>query len=161
MSTPYSPRSTASGIVTPSSVQSRNLAQSNISRVLPRQNSVGALRGTQLVGSKGAKIDAANNRIVLSASDGSSVGIGDIPGFPNEVGFFTLSPTGILTYKVVNGVAYYYDTDGSLLLKIEAGTLFFYDKNTEDNYMQAGVLPDATTGWAVASAGNEVADGFS
>lgn len=161
MSSPYDPKRPGGKLVTPGGSRAPALIQSDISRILPRQNSIGSLRGTQLVGSKGAKIDAANNQIVLSASDGSSVGIGGIPGSPSEVGLFTLNPSGVLTYKVVNGVSYYYDTDGSLLLKIDEGTLFFYDKDTENNYMQAGVLPDGTTGWAVAATGFDVADGFS
>lgn len=99
------------------------------------------MRGTQSIGIKGAQIDSTNNRIVLSASDGSAVGIGSIPGdTTGQVGFFAT------------------DTDGSLLYKVVNGTLYFYDKDTSINYMQINVLPDGSTGMAVAKDGYSVDD---
>ena len=116
----------------------------DLQRMLPRQMSTGTTRGTQAVGVLGSLIDGSNNRIVMSGNDGSSIGIGAIPGTNNaEVGLFAL------------------DTDGSLLWKVVNGTLYFYDKDTGVNYMIIGVLPDLTTGWAVAAPGNNVADAFS
>ncbi len=68
----YSPKRSSGKLV----VQSRGLAQSDISRMLPRQVSTGALRGTQTVGYGGVKIDGSNNRIILNAND-TTVTIGD------------------------------------------------------------------------------------
>lgn len=133
----------AYGQYRPSHASDKSLGSSNIGRTLPRQISTGLMRGTQNVGIGGAQIDSSNNRIVLSASDGSSVGIGTIPGdTTGEVGLFAL------------------DTDGSLLWKSVNGTLYFYDKDSGVNYMTIGVLPDNTTGWAVAAPGENVADGI-
>lgn len=160
MSTPYNPKNTGSMVRTPGSGRLPELDQSNQSRMLPRQVSTGAMRGTQLVGALGAKIDSSNNRIVLSAPDGSGAGIGAIPGSANEVGLFTLNPQGVVTYKVVNGVSYYYDDNGNLLLEIRNGTLFFHDKTTEINYMTLGILPNGVTGLAGANTGFSVEDGF-
>lgn len=139
MSTPYNPYSKKPTIASSNNSREGNMPDSDISRVLPRQLSTGFMRGTQGVGSKGAKIDAANNRITLSASDGSTVGIGAIPETTTgEVGFFAT------------------DTDGSLLYKVVNGTLYFYDKDTQINYMQIGVLPNLSTGMAVAKTGYSV-----
>ena len=76
MSSPYSPGSKKNTIVTPgSNARNPEFAKSNISRILPRQNSTGALRGTQNVGySGGVKIDGSNNRIVLGSNIGNISG---------------------------------------------------------------------------------------
>src|ERR1044071_2404826 len=63
----YTPRS-GNNIVTPGNNSEGTIASSDISRVLPRQLSTGALRGTQNVGYGGVKIDGSNNRIVLGTS---------------------------------------------------------------------------------------------
>lgn len=141
MSSLYDPKRSGGNIISSRGGRSAQFAQSDQSRLLPRQVSIGSMRGTQNIGSKGAQIDSANNRIVLSASDGGSVGIGSIPGdTTGQVGFFAT------------------DIDGSLLYKVVNGTLYFYNKDTSVNYMQIGVLPDGSTGMAVAKDGNSVAD---
>lgn len=141
MSNIYNPSSRGSEVVTPGSGKTGSIASSDISRVLPRQLSTGTLRGTQNVGYGNVKIDGTNNRIVLGANDGSSVGIGTIPNdISGQVGFFAT------------------DTDGSLLYKVVNGTLYFYNKDSGINYMQIGVLPDGSTGMAVAKTGFSVDD---
>jgi len=69
----------------------------------------GNTRGTQSVGYGGAKIDGANNRIVVTnPMDGTSLGMGTIPG-SDEFGFFALDANGVLIYKNVNGTQSYYN----------------------------------------------------
>lgn len=102
----------------------------------------GNTRGTQTVGYGNTKIDGANNRITIGTPDGGTIGFGAIPGSTTqEFGFFSEDSTGKLIMKIVNGTWYVYRPDGT-------------------NVMQSGILPDATAGWAVASSGNQVADGF-
>src|ERR1700741_119353 len=74
MSSTYNPSGTGGKIITPGNTAQGTLAQSDISRILPRQNSTGILRGTQSVGYGDTKIDGSNNRIVL----GSSAGTGNV-----------------------------------------------------------------------------------
>jgi len=112
--------------------------------ILPRQMQTGTMRGTQGVGT-GPKIDSSNNRITLTNTDGSSVGIGTIPGSTtNEFGFFAT------------------DSDGNLIMKIINGTRYIYDVNTDKNVMQDGkVAPDNAAsfyGYAVAPEGENVED---
>lgn len=104
----------------------------------------GTYRGSQNVGS-GPVIDSANNRILLTNPvDGSSVGIGTIPGSTtNEFGFFSL------------------DNNGDLIMKIVNGTWYVYDLSTNKNIMQSGKLPDSSYGWAVAATNKNVSDGIS
>lgn len=104
----------------------------------------GNTRGTQIVGYGGAKIDGANNRIVVTnPADGTSVGMGIIPGSTtNEFGFFTLNSAGQVVEKTING------------------TRYIYNPTTGKNVLQDGKLPDATYGWAVAADGFNVADGY-
>jgi hypothetical protein len=52
------------------------------------------------------------------------------------------------------------DSTGFVLFKLEGQTWFWYDKTTNKNIMQVGLLPDGTYGWAIAKAGYNVADGF-
>lgn len=111
--------------------------------MLPYKMNSGTMRGTQNVGT-GPKIDSANNRITLTNSvDGSSVGIGTIPGSTtNEFGFFSL------------------DSSGNVVMKIVNGTWYVYDLSSGKNVMQTGKLPDSTYGWAVAASGKNVSEGF-
>lgn len=104
----------------------------------------GNTRGTQTVGFGGAKIDGANNRIVITnPGDGSSVGMGSIPdSTTNEYGFFSL------------------DENGRVIMKIVLGTWYVNDPDVGLNVMQSGILPDNTIGWAVAGDGKDVEDGF-
>lgn len=137
----YDPKYPGNQVFTPGSDSAGVIPASDISRVLPRQLSTGTLRGTQNVGYGNVKIDGTNNRIILGATDGTSVGIGTIPNdSTGQVGFFAT------------------DTDGSLLYKVVNGTLYFYNKDTSVNYMQIGVLPDGSTGMAVAKAPYNVGD---
>lgn len=105
----------------------------------------GNTRGVQTVGYGGAKIDGANNRIVVTNSgDGSSIGMGIIPGSTtNEFGFFAL------------------DSNGNVVMKIVDGTRYVYDLQTNKNIMQDGELPDSTYGLVVAKEGFDVSEVFS
>lgn len=105
----------------------------------------GTMRGTQNVGSGGAQIDSANNRIILTnPSDGSTVGIGIIPGSTtNEFGFFSQDAQGNLIFKIVNGV---FD---------------IYDLTTNKNIIKLGKQPDGSYGQNTAKVGFDVADGVS
>ena len=112
-------------------------------RVLPRSVSTGTMRGTQSIGSGGARLDSSNNRITLVADDGTVVGFGAIPGsLTNEFGFFSL------------------DSDGTLIFKIVNGTLYMYDADTGINNLQLGKLPDGTTNLAIAKEGEDVTEAF-
>lgn len=199
MSTSYSPQSTGNKIITPGNVQSKDLAISDISRILPRQNSTGTLRGTQNVGYGDTKIDGSNNRIVLGSSagtgnvgsivldgntssivvsnnitidgignaiivtntDGSKVGMGKIPN-SSEFGFFSVNSAGKMTYKLVNAIQYFYDANGNLIQKVQAGTTYVY--NPTDGFVnvtQSGLLPDGSGGFVVAKPGQNVSDVYS
>lgn len=105
----------------------------------------GNTRGTQTVGFGGAKIDGANNRfIVTNTVDGTSIGMGVIPGSTtNEFGFFSLDDEGNVIMKIVNGTRYIYNPQDDF-----------------NNVMQDGLLPDGSGGWAVAAEGENVDDGF-
>lgn len=118
------------------------MRQSDLSRVIPRQLSTGILRGTQNVGTGTTKIDSSNNRIVISAPDGSAVGIGSIPDNSGDYGFFSL------------------DADNTLSMKIVNGTMYAYDPETDLNTVQVGILPNGVGGIAGANEGYSVADGF-
>lgn len=127
----------------PAKVSNREVNADDIQRIIPRQVSSGIMRGTQGVGVTGAQIDSSNNRIVISAPDGTSVGMGNVPGtLPAEYGFFSL------------------DSSGQLIMKIVNGTMFVYDPETNKNSFQAGLLPDGSGGAAGANEGFDVADGF-
>lgn len=104
----------------------------------------GQLRGTQNVGSSGAQIDAANNRITLTnPATGSVVGIGAIPGSTTgEFGFFSQ------------------DSSGNLIFKIVGATFYVYDATTSKNAIQMGKLPDSSYGFAAAVTGSNVSEGF-
>lgn len=120
-----------------------NIPGSDQSRILPRQLSTGTLRGTQNVGYGSVKIDGSNNRITIGDNDGSSIGMGSIPGFPDETGFFALDTTGTIVWKQLGPTTYVYNPQDSY-----------------HNVTQSGILPDGSGGWAVAAEGYDVADGF-
>lgn len=93
-------------------VSQSSLPQSDLSRVLPRQLSIGTLRGTQNVGS-GPKIDSSNNTITVDFSTGTQ-GIGTVPNTipgPNGVqaGFFQTDSSGKVIWKLVRGTSYTYN----------------------------------------------------
>ena len=74
-----------------------------------RKVQTGNTRGTQTVGYGGAKIDGANNRIIITnPSDNTSIGLGEIPGTTN-FGFFSLDSSGNIIYKNVSGTQTYYN----------------------------------------------------
>lgn len=163
MSTPYNPSNGGNKIVTPGDNREGTIAGSNLSRVLPRQLSTGSTRGIQTVGYGTAKLDGTNNRITVGAPDGSSVGLGSIPdSATNEFGFFTVNTSGKVTYKLINGVQYFYDDDGNLIQKVQAGTTYVY--NPADSFVnvtQSGLLPDGSGGFVVAKPGENVSDVYS
>lgn len=105
----------------------------------------GQLRGTQNVGSNGAQIDSANNRITLTnPATGAVVGIGAIPGSTTgEFGFFSQ------------------DSSGNLIFKIVGPTFYVYDATTSKNVIQMGKLPDNSYNFAAAATGFNVSDGIS
>jgi hypothetical protein len=135
-----SQKSRGGKIFTPGGGDSGSLGSSDLSRVLPRQLSTGSTRGVQKVGYGNVNIDGSNNRITIGDTNGGTIGMGSIPNVTAQIGFFAT------------------DTDSSLLFKIVNGTLYFYDKDTSVNYMQIGVLPDGSTGMAVAKSGYSVGD---
>lgn len=142
MADTYNPNSRSQSQI--DSLKSVSLDPSDQSRVLPRQFSTGTMRGTQTVGYGNTKIDGSNNRITIGGPDGSSVGMGSIPGSTtNEYGFFSL------------------DSEGRVIMKIVLGTWYVNDPDNGNNVMQSGILPDGQIGWAVAKEGTNVADGFS
>lgn len=131
------------GQAKPAYVSNKEIGQDNIGRVLPRQLSTGSTRGTQTVGYGTTKIDGTNNTITIAAPDGSLIGMGAIPNSVNgEYGFFSL------------------DTAGNIIMKIVNGTFYSYDPDSGKNFMQIGILPDGTGGWAIAAPGFDVADGI-
>lgn len=118
------------------------LAQSDLSRILPRQNSTGSTRGTQNIGVGNMKLDGANNRITIGAPDGSTVGLGAIPGTtPVEYGLFTLDSSGNVVTKIIDGSIYIMDGD---LVR-----------------MLAGFQPDGTVDVNISKNGESVLDAFS
>lgn len=52
------------------------------------------------------------------------------------------------------------DDTGYVLFEMTGQTWYWYDKTTNTNVMQVGLLPDGTYGMAVAENGYNVADGF-
>lgn len=132
------------GQATPTHVQTGDVPKMSMDRVLPRQLSTGSTRGTQTVGYGNTKIDGTNNTITIAAPDGSSIGMGAIPGSTTgEYGFFSLDASGKLIMKIVNGTWYTYNP-----------------QDQYNNVMQGGLLPDGSGGWAVAAAGYNVSDGI-
>lgn len=122
----------------------------------------GNTRGTQTVGYGNTKIDGANNRITIGAPDGSTIGLGSIPGSTtDEFGFFSLSANGKLTYKLVAGIQYFYDGNGNLIQKVANGTTYVYDpSNGYVNVTQSGLLPNGVGGFVAAKPGVDVSTAF-
>lgn len=60
----------------------------------------------------------------------------------------------------VPGVDVLKANDDQLLFKMDISTWYFYDPNSRNNFMQLGVLPDGTGGFAVADVGKNVSEGF-
>lgn len=156
MSDLYTGKSNNSQIASNGGVSGASIEPNDISRNLPRTVSSGIMRGTQGVGTGGTEIDSSNNRITLGNSivldgnaesitvtntDGTIVAMGLIPN-STDFGFYGIYPNGNLAFKYVNGTWYY------------------YDEITGVNYMQVGLLPDGTSGWAIAEQGTNVSQGY-
>jgi len=178
----YTGKSTKS-IVGPGTNIPGTIATSDISRVLPRQISTGALRGTQNVGYGGVKIDGSNDRIVLGTSGQSGTGtVGSIVldganseiSVSNNISINGESDAIIVTNtdgsKVGMGKIpgsgdfgfFALDNQGRVLMKIVGSTQYVYDyANGGVNVMQIMKLPDGSYGWAVAATGQNVSAGFS
>lgn len=102
-------------------VSSVNLPGSDQSRILPRQLSIGTLRGTQSVGS-GPKIDSSNNTITVSLAGGTQ-GIGTVPNSPNNAqgGFFQTDSSNRVIWKLVEGTSYTYNRNDNYVNTILNG----------------------------------------
>lgn len=111
---------------------------------LPDSVLSGTLRGTQNVGAGGTKIDSANNIIsITDPTSGVTINVGDIPTTGGkEIGLSVV------------------DSSGFVLFKLSGQTWFWYDKNNNTNVMRAGLLPDGTYNWVVATTGHDVGDLF-
>lgn len=181
MSTAYNPTNTGPKLVTPGNIASKDLPQSDISRILPRQNSTGVLRGTQSVGYGDTKIDASNNRITLGSSAGtgnvgsiildgntSSIVVSNnitIDGIDNAITVTNTDGSKIGMGKIPNSNDFGFfsvDTSGALIMKIVNGTTYVY--NPADSFVnvtQAGLLPNGSGGFVVAKPGQNVSSAFS
>lgn len=60
----------------------------------------------------------------------------------------------------IEGVDVTAATEQQLLFKMDLGTWYFYDPESHNNFMQMGILPDKTGGWAVAKEGMDVKDAY-
>lgn len=133
-------------------------------------------------GNENVLIDGKNQRISITQTDGSSVGIGSIPG-TTSFGFYATDTSGNVITKAIGGSITVTNTDGStvglglipgtaqfgffstdtagnLIQKLVGATRYIYDISNAKNIMQDGKLPDGTYGWAIAKAGNDVSSGF-
>jgi hypothetical protein len=75
-----------------------------------------------------------------------------VPATNGTINFGLLSD-GSLGMQVV-------DNSGFILFEMNGTTWFWYDKTTNKNVMQVGLLPDGTYGMAVAKSGYNVSDGI-
>ena len=136
-----------------------SIAGGQTPRTLPRQILTGSQRGDwNITGSisildpsistntnQGSiKLDGTSNAILVTNTDGSVVGMGELPD-GSGFGFFAQDASGNLLYKIVGSTIYAYDITQS----------------PATNVMQILELPDGTYGWAVANTGKNVSDGFS
>lgn len=141
-------------------------------RILPRQLSTGALRGTQHVGYGDVKIDGSNNQIVIgkvtdSLGEQAQTVIGDLT--PNNLadksfGLRVTDATGTsVTYGLLSDGTpgmQITDSSGFVLFKLTGKTWYWYDKNFGTNTMQAGLLPNGDYGWVATPPANNVTDAF-
>lgn len=106
----------------------------------------GTMRATQNIGTGGPQIDSANNRILLTNStDGSSIGMGTIPGSTTgEFGFFALDKSGNVIMKIVNGNLFMLDPTANNITRVELG-----------------LLPDGTYNLATSKPGQDLLTAFS
>lgn len=145
---------------------------SDNSRILPRQISTGALRGTQNVGYGDVKIDGSSNQIVIgntvnSLGQKSQTVIGRLSTNAQDKSFgvkvvdstgttvqFGLMKDGTPGMEI-------YDSSGFVLFKLTGKTWYWFDKIYNTNTMQAGLLPDSSYGWVAVPPANNVTDAFS
>lgn len=108
-----------------------------ISGILPGATQI------RIGGDANVLIDGLNRRITITQSDGSSVGVGIIPGDTSHSGFFVV------------------DGSGNIVMKIIGPTRYIYDITTGKNIIQDGKLPDGTYGLAIAKSGYNISDAIS
>lgn len=140
----YTPGNRGGDVVTPGSGKTGSIAQSDISRVLPRQLSTGSTRGTQTVGYGGVKIDGSNNRIVLDAND-TTITIGDTSNDDNQTGI-NLSDSNDNSLVTLGRTLGADSTTG----------LTIYD-GTNTRRLLGGIYPDGNIKIALSQAGYDVA----
>jgi hypothetical protein len=168
MSSAYDPKRPGASIRTPGTDKSRSLAQSDISRTLPRQMSTGTLRGTQNVGYGNVKIDSSNNRIVLADNiTGSQIVIGDqntTDATDQSFGFSITDSTGttmLLGIQSDGTLGFrFIDSDGFVLFDSNGLRWNWNDKTYETNQVAIGKLPDDSYNIVVAATGENVDDAF-
>jgi|SRR5579883_3120793 len=135
-------------------VTTQSLEQKLVQDLRKLQAEFQQFKNTQPVGADSVKA------IILTASDGSKVGMGQIPA-TSEFGFFSLDPDGNLTMKAVNGIFYIYDpATHNLVSQIANGTIYSYDPTTGKNVMQLLKLPDGSYGLVTAKPGINVAEAY-
>lgn len=114
-----------------------------IAVALPQENALNLTQPQSILSGNMAGVQQAGNFIIQNPVDKSKIGFGAIPGSTTgEYGFFVINSSGNLIMKIVNG------------------TWYVYDLTNNKNVMQSGKLPDQTFGWAVATTGKNVTDGF-
>lgn len=89
------------------------------------------------------RISATRLGLEVTNTDGSSSGIGIVPGTLDELGFFSTDINGSVVWKQLGPTGYIFDLVNSV------------------NIMQDGKLPDGTYGSVVAKEGVDVPDVFS
>lgn len=95
--------------------------------------------------------DASNRRYISGFQQGGWPG-GDFGMKISKPGIDVMTATTdqlLFSWDFTTGHTYHY-----------GGTDFWYDPSTLKNYMQEGVMPDGTGGWAVADVGHDVSEGF-
>jgi hypothetical protein len=141
-------------------------------RILPRQLSSGALRGTQTVGYGGVQIDGSNNRIVIGSTtdtlgEQAQTIIGRFnPTNPHDQSFgisvTDANGTTVTFGLLADGSPGMSITDGSgfQLFKLSGLQWDWFDKNYNTNTMRAGLMPDGNYGWVTVPPQNNVKDAF-
>lgn len=116
----------------------------------------GAASMEQVIGVVNDIVDTLNNQLQQQIfSDGSNKRM--IIGYQPD-GWGPGKDFGIKVSQ--EGVDVTQATDDQLLFKMDLQTWFFYDPQTSKNFMQFGILPDGTGGWAVADVGHDVSEGY-
>lgn len=157
-------------IITVDSVAEASIGETNYNqRILPRQLSSGALRGTQNVGYGDVKIDGSNNQITIGSvtnplGEKAETIIGKLSNTDSSFGLKVIDVNGTsVTYGLLSDGSpgmEITDSSGKVIFKMNGNTWYWYDDATGDNVMQVGLLPDGTHGWVVATPGNDVSSIF-